>query len=76
MVFPIVTSGNTEINTTYGLFVQGESHAELLIDRQGYIRAIWRKDEIDTNDVRAVLAQVERLNQEKTPPPLPEAHVH
>lgn len=74
--FPVVTSGNAEISTAYGLFAPGVSHAELLIDRQGYLRAIWREGETGMPDVEAVQAQVERLNQEKTPPPLPEDHIH
>jgi alkyl hydroperoxide reductase subunit AhpC len=43
VLFPVVTDGNGEIVATYGMFAPG-SHAEILIDRQGYMRAIWRGD--------------------------------
>jgi hypothetical protein len=51
-------------------------HAELLIDRQGYIRAIWRGDAGGMPEASAVQAQVEKLNEEKSPPPFPDDHVH
>jgi peroxiredoxin len=76
VLFPVVTDGNEDIVATYRLFTPGEAHAELLIDRQGYIRAIWRSDETGMPDATAVQAQVERLNEEKAPPPLPDDHVH
>jgi peroxiredoxin len=76
VLFPVVTDGNEEIVATYRMFAPGEAHAELLIDRQGYIRAIWRSDETGMPNATAVQAQVERLNEEKAPPPLPDDHVH
>jgi putative copper export protein/peroxiredoxin/cytochrome c5 len=76
VLFPVVTDGNEDIVATYRLFTPGEAHAELLIDRQGYIRAIWRSDQTGMPDATAVQAQVERLNEEKAPPPLPDDHVH
>jgi len=72
VLFPVVTDGGAEIVTTYRLFAPGR-HAELLIDRQGYLRAIWKGGAVP--DVAEVQAQVERLNQEK-PPPFPDDHVH
>ena len=42
VLFPVVTDGNEDIIATYRLFAPGATHAEFLIDRQGYIRAIWR----------------------------------
>jgi putative copper resistance protein D len=75
VLFPVVTDGNEDIVATYRLFTPGEAHAELLIDRQGYIRAIW-SDQTGMPDANAVQAQVERLNEEKAPPPLPDDHVH
>jgi hypothetical protein len=51
------------------MFAPG-AHGELLIDRQGYIRAIWR------GSAGAVQAQVEKLNAEKDVPPFPDDHVH
>ncbi len=73
VLFPVVTDGGAEILTTYRLFAPGP-HAELLIDRQGYVRAIWKEGAVP--EATAVQAQVERLNQEKTPPPFPDDHVH
>jgi putative copper export protein/mono/diheme cytochrome c family protein/peroxiredoxin len=76
VLFPIVTDGNEDIAAAYRLFTPGASHAEFLIDRQGYIRAIWRSDQTGIPEADAVQAQVERLNEEKSPPPLPDDHVH
>jgi len=76
VLFPVVTDGNEHITAAYRLFAPGAAHAELLIDRQGYIRAIWRSDRTGMPEADAVQAQVERLNEEKSPPPLPEDHVH
>jgi putative copper export protein/mono/diheme cytochrome c family protein len=74
VLFPVVTDGNGDIVTTYGLFAPGP-HAEILIDRQGYIRAIWRGDG-GMPRASVVQAQVEKLNEEKSPPPFPDDHVH
>src|SRR5205823_3110970 len=51
-------------------------HAELLVDRQGYIRAIWEGATGGMPQAAAVQAQVEKLNEEKGPPPFPDDHVH
>jgi putative copper resistance protein D len=75
VLFPVVTDGNEDIVAAYRLFTSRAPHAELLIDRQGYIRAIWRSDRTGMPDAAAVQAQVERLNEEKAPPPLAD-HVH
>ena len=76
VLFPVVTDGNEDIVAAYRLFAPGEAHAELLIDRQSYIRAVWRSDQTGMPDADSVQAQVERLNDEKAPPPLPDDHVH
>jgi peroxiredoxin len=76
VLFPVVTEGNEEIAAAYRLFAPGAAHVEFLIDRQGYIRAIWRSDQTGLPDADAVQAQVERLNEEKSPPALPDDHVH
>lgn len=76
VMFPVVTAGNEEIGATYRLFAPGAAHAEFLIDRQGYIRALWRSDRTGMPDAAAVQAAVERLNDEKAPPPLPDDHIH
>jgi putative copper resistance protein D len=75
VLFPVVTDGNADIVATYGLFAPGP-HAELLIDRQGYIRAIWRADPAGMPRASEVQGQVEKLNEEKSPPPFPDDHVH
>ena len=75
VLFPVVTDGNADIVATYGIFAPG-AHAELLIDRQGYIRAIWRADVGGMPRAAAVQSQVEKLNEEKSPPPFPDDHVH
>lgn len=69
ILFPVVTDGAADIVATYRMFASGP-HAELLIDRQGYIRAIW------DDAAGAIQAQVEKLNAEKSPPPFPDDHVH
>ena len=74
VLYPVVTAANTDIVGTYGLFAPG-SHAEVLIDRQGYIRAIWREG-AGMPGAAEVQSQVERLNEEKSPPPFPDDHVH
>jgi putative copper export protein/mono/diheme cytochrome c family protein len=69
VLFPVVTDGAADIVATYRMFAPGP-HTELLVDRQGYIRAIWR-------DAPGTLpAQVETLNAEKDVPPFPDDHVH
>jgi mono/diheme cytochrome c family protein len=69
VLFPVVTDGAADIVATYRMFAPGP-HTELLVDRQGYIRAIWR-------DAPGTLpAQVEKLNAEKDVPPFPDDHVH
>ena len=60
---------SADIVATYQLFAPGP-HVEILVDRQGYIRAIWR------DAPGAVQRQVEALNAEKSPPPFPDDHVH
>jgi hypothetical protein len=69
--FPVVTDGAAEIVRAYGLFARS-SHAELLIDRQGYIRAITR----GSGDMTSLLAGIQQLNEETTQAPAPDEHVH
>jgi putative copper resistance protein D len=75
VIFPVVTDGAAEIVATYRLFAPGP-HAEILIDRQGYIRAIWGRAGAAAPAAAAVQAEVEALNAEKNPPPFPDDHVH
>jgi len=73
--YPVVTEGNEAVHAAFRLFAPGVAHAELLIDRQGYIRAIWR-DATALPDVDVIEAQVEKLNAERAPPPPPDDHIH
>jgi putative copper export protein/mono/diheme cytochrome c family protein len=73
--YPIVTDGAREIVDTYGLFSPAP-HAEFLIDRQGYLRAIVAAAGDPRRGPNLLLAEVERLNAEKTAPPPPAEHVH
>ena len=76
VLFPVVTDGNEAITAAFRMYAPGAAHAELLIDRQGYIRAIWRSDQTGMPDADLIQAQVEKLNEEKAPPPAPDDHVH
>jgi putative copper resistance protein D len=76
VLFPVISDGNEDIDAAYRLFTPGAAHAEFLIDRQGYIRAIWRSDQTGMPDADAIQAQVEKLNAEKSPPALPDDHIH
>ena len=69
VLFPVVTDGAADIVATYRMFAPGP-HTELLVDRQGYIRAIWRDAPL------GLQTQVEKLNAEKDVPPFPDDHVH
>jgi putative copper export protein/mono/diheme cytochrome c family protein len=68
VLFPVVTDGVRTVET-YRMFASGP-HAEFLIDRQGYIRAIWREK------TGGLQAQVEKLNEERDVAPFPDDHVH
>ena len=68
VMFPVVTDG-APIVEAYRMLAPGP-HAEFLIDRQGYIRAIWR----DASG--AVQAEVDTLNEESEVAPFPDDHVH
>src|SRR5256885_11010928 len=54
VLFPVVTDGAAEIVAAYRLFARSP-HAELLIDRQGYIRAITRESR-EAAEMSALLA--------------------
>src|SRR5262245_3508663 len=74
-LFPVVTDGASAIVETYHMFAPGP-HAELLIDRQGYLRAIWRGQREGVPPSAALTQQIELLNAEKNVPPFPDDHVH
>jgi len=71
----VVTEGAETIVAAYRLFAVAP-HVELLIDRQGYVRAITRSSG-EAMDFDALVAQVQQLNDEKTAADVaPEEHVH
>ncbi|MGH7275475.1 MAG: CopD family protein [Candidatus Rokuibacteriota bacterium] len=74
VLFPVVTDGAAEIVAAYRLFAPAP-HAELLVDRRGYIRAIARARG-EAGEMNALLAEIQQLNEEKAPAPAPEEHVH
>ena len=75
VLFHVVTGGADPILTTYRLFAAA-AHAELLIDRQGYVRAI-SKSRGEAAEMEPLFAQIQELNQEKaTGQAPPEEHVH
>jgi putative copper export protein/mono/diheme cytochrome c family protein len=75
IMFPVVTEGAETIVAAYRLFAVAP-HVELLVDRQGYIRAIARTSGEPT-DFDALIAQIRQLNEEKIAAgAAPEEHVH
>jgi len=78
--FPIAVDGAEEAAATYALFGgDGDgapAHFELLVDRQGYLRARWRPGEPDGwADSARLLAEVQRLAREPVRPVVAE-HIH
>jgi putative copper resistance protein D len=59
VLFPVVTDGARDIVATYDLFA-ASPHAELLVDRAGYLRARWT----EPPDLARLVADVDRLNTE------------
>ncbi|HEV8676551.1 MAG TPA: CopD family protein [Methylomirabilota bacterium] len=87
--FPIAVDGAEEAATALGLFRRDTSpeggrpdpplprHLELLVDRQGYLRARWLPGgEAGWRDPAAVVAEVERLTKEASRAAPPAEHVH
>jgi putative copper resistance protein D len=75
ILFPVVTDGALDIAAAYGLFARAP-HAEFLVDRQGYLRSRWAATDGARGDVERLLADVQRLNEEKVVGPAPAEHVH
>lgn len=82
---PVVTEGSDEIFTSYSLFVRSfeeqsdapPRHIEMLIDKQGYIRARWLPAEGGAWErLDDLMTQVAVLRKEKAQAPAPEEHVH
>src|SRR5438132_5743785 len=75
VMFPVVTEGAETIVAAYRLFAVAP-HVELLVDRQGYVRAITRGTG-EATDIDALVAQIQQLNAEKiAAEAAPEEHVH
>ena len=87
--FPVVVDGATEAATTYALFdrdlapdgslrtVAAVGHMELLIDRQGYLRARFLlRDGGGWSDPERLAAEVGALAREAPRAPAPDDHVH
>jgi putative copper resistance protein D len=91
--FPIAVEGAGEAGAAYGLFrrdltPEGQRpepppvpHMELLVDRQGYLRARWipRDLDVDTEgwaDTARLVAEVDRLAREVPVAPIAAEHVH
>jgi hypothetical protein len=49
---------------------------EFLVDRQGYVRASWTPGGKGWNEMTALLAEIQQLNQEEPTTPPPDEHVH
>jgi alkyl hydroperoxide reductase subunit AhpC len=75
VLFPVVTDGAADIVAAYRL-VADAPHAEFLIDRQGYLRAVSTLRAGETSDVNRLLAEVQQLNEEKVVSAMPAEHVH
>jgi putative copper export protein/mono/diheme cytochrome c family protein len=75
ILYPVVTEGAQAIVDAYRMFAMA-SHAEFLIDRQGYLRAVVAPAGDPRRDPNLLLAEVQRLNEEKTLPAPPAEHVH
>ena len=74
VLFSVVTEGAQAIVTAYHLLA-ASPHVEFLIDRQGYIRAVTRGSGA-AGDLDKTIAEVQRLNEERTAASAPEEHVH
>jgi putative copper resistance protein D len=71
MLFPVVTEGARDIVGAYDLFAPAP-HAELLVDRQGYLRARWPTPPAPSR----LLADIDRLNTEPMAAPPADEHAH
>lgn len=72
VLFPVVTDGAADVERAYGLFSPAP-HAEFLIDRQGYLRAVVAGEWSPPGALRAA---VQQLNAEKVVAPIAAEHVH
>lgn len=75
ILFPVATAGAADIVAAYRSFAPAP-HAELIIDRQGYLRARWLPDGTPTRETNLLLAEIQALNEEKPSAPPADEHVH
>ncbi|HXG16389.1 MAG TPA: hypothetical protein VNK50_09085, partial [Calidithermus sp.] len=74
--YPVVTEGAADILMAYGPFAR-TPHAELLVDRRGYLRARWLDDDLrPPDDLRSLVAALGTLNEEPAAVPAAELHAH
>ncbi len=74
--YPVVTEGAADILKAYGPFAR-TPHAELLVDRRGYLRARWLDDDLrPPDDLRSLVAALGTLNEEPAAVPAAELHAH
>ncbi len=73
--FPVVTEGAAEIVGVYGHFAAGD-HAEFLIDRQGYLRALRTGVDPRPTDAEPLLENLRTLVEEAVTLPPADVHVH
>jgi putative copper resistance protein D len=91
--FPIAVDGASDAATAYSLFRRdltaeglrpdppAPAHMELLVDRQGYLRARWIPGDVtrDTGgwaDPARLVAEIDRLARERPVAPIAAEHVH
>jgi putative copper export protein/mono/diheme cytochrome c family protein/peroxiredoxin len=75
VLYPVVTDGAPEIVEAYRLF-SAAPHAEFLVDRQGYLRAVVAAGGDPRRDPSRLVTEVQRLNEEQASPPPAAEHVH
>ena len=74
VLFPVVTEGATDIVGAYRLF-DDAPHVEVLIDRQGYLRAL-RRPTGAAAEMSRLLADLQTLAEEAVTLPPADEHVH
>ncbi len=75
---------STDVVTTYSMFARQDpdshggppTHAEFLIDREGYLRARWPCTAATSDRTAEIFRELEFLKHEPARPPAPEGHMH
>lgn len=75
LYFNVLTDGTRDIVDTYTLLAGGATHAEFLIDRQGYVRTRMVGEAALSHPIVTLLAQAQRLRSEQPAAPA-EEHIH